>query len=275
MTKQSDEYLFSSSQEAERLQMQSRVWEDEAEALFDRIGVQRGWHCADLGCGAMGVLGCLSRRVGDTGRVIGVELDPQLVAAAQAYIQAEDLSNAEVFQGDAYRTELPSNSFDLTHMRFVLAPVGRNEEMLHEMLSLTRPGGVIVLEEPVSDTFYPYPPNAAWGRLVEAIYKAAEGLGGDFYVGKRLYALLRQGGLEDVQVRPVVKTFRNGHPYMRLPIIVASQPTLRQRIIDMGLMSAEALDETISEVERMVQDPEVLLMSFVLMQVWGRKPQSS
>ncbi len=54
--------LAGGSAELERLRLQARVWEPEAEALFHCIGVRPGWACVDLGCGGMGVLGPLAVR---------------------------------------------------------------------------------------------------------------------------------------------------------------------------------------------------------------------
>jgi len=63
-----DAYLLSGAHgELERLRLQAQVWEPDAEALLDSIRVRRGWDCIDLGCGAMGILGPLSRRVGPDG----------------------------------------------------------------------------------------------------------------------------------------------------------------------------------------------------------------
>ena len=54
MTATADAYLLSSgAAELERLRLQARVWEPEAEHLLDRIGVEPGWRCLDLGCGGM------------------------------------------------------------------------------------------------------------------------------------------------------------------------------------------------------------------------------
>jgi hypothetical protein len=58
--------LASGATELERLRLQARVWEPETERWLDEIGIQQGWACADLGCGAMGIIGPLSRRVGTT-----------------------------------------------------------------------------------------------------------------------------------------------------------------------------------------------------------------
>jgi trans-aconitate methyltransferase len=87
MDQSSAQYLLAgSASELERLRLQARVREPEAEAILDQIGIQTGWSCIDLGCGAMGILDPLSRRVGASGRVIGVDNDQKQLAAARAYV---------------------------------------------------------------------------------------------------------------------------------------------------------------------------------------------
>jgi ubiquinone/menaquinone biosynthesis C-methylase UbiE len=62
MAESTEQYLLAgSAAELERLGLQARVWDPEAGAMLDRIGLQPGWHCLDLGCGAMGIWGPLSR----------------------------------------------------------------------------------------------------------------------------------------------------------------------------------------------------------------------
>src|SRR5689334_21131938 len=111
--------LAGGAAELERLQLQARVWEPATEAFLDQIGILPGAHCLDLGCGAMGILGPLSRRVGPTGRVVGFDQDPKQLAAARHFVQAAGLTNVELIEGDAYHTTLPRHAFDLVHVRFV------------------------------------------------------------------------------------------------------------------------------------------------------------
>ncbi len=135
MTEASENYLLAGgAAELERLQLQARVWEPEAEVMLDQIGLQARWQCLDLGCGAMGILGPLSRRAGPTGRVVGVDLDVRQLAAARAFLQKAGLHNVEIMEQDAYHTGFPRQSFDLVHVRFVFAPVGRDEDLLDEMV---------------------------------------------------------------------------------------------------------------------------------------------
>lgn len=76
---------------------------------FDNVGIQPGWHCLDLGCGAMGILGPLSRRVGPAGLVTGVDRDAQQLAAARAYVADDGLSNVKIIEADAFASALPNS----------------------------------------------------------------------------------------------------------------------------------------------------------------------
>src|SRR5438034_8759071 len=124
--------------------------------MLEMIGVAPGWRCIDLGCGGLGILGTLSRRAGPKGEVTGVDMDAKQLAAARAYVAGEDLKNVKVLELDAYNTRLPRESFDLTHVRFVFAPVGRDADLLREMIALTRPGGTIAIQEPDAASWNSY-----------------------------------------------------------------------------------------------------------------------
>src|SRR5262249_1501098 len=103
--------LADGAAELERLRLQARVWEPEVEAMLDRIGLTPGANCLDAGCGALGILGPLSRRVGASGRVVGIDTDPKLLEAARAFVRETGLSNVELLERDAYSTDLPRASF--------------------------------------------------------------------------------------------------------------------------------------------------------------------
>jgi SAM-dependent methyltransferase len=271
-TTSSSYLLAGGSAELERLRFQARVWEPEAELMLDRIGVAPGWRCVDLGCGAMGVLGPLSRCVGPQGHVLGVDIDAKLLGAAREYIHDQRLTNVELLELDAYHSQLPRESFDFTHVRFVFGPVGRDQELLHEMLALTRPGGLLAIQEPDCVSWNCYPPNAGWATLKAAIEGAFARAGGDINAGQRTFGLLRGAGLEDVQVRAAVVALQDQHPYKRLPVQFAA--SLRGRILDSGLLSESELDAAVAECERVAADPQTIVISMVVTQVWGRKPKA-
>jgi len=261
------DYFLASEAELERLQLQARVWQTEAENMLDQIGIQSGWSCIDLGCGAMGILGPLSLRAGPSGRVVGQDIDERLLFAAQAYTQKEKLANVELLIGDVVNTTLPQDSFDLVHARFVLPHVPV-DKFLEEMIRLAKPGGVVAVQEPDHSSWNFYPPCEKWKRLV-GLLEDTFALQGDINIGKRTYHLLQQAGLQEVKVRAAVLALQDRHPYMRMAIVGAQ--AMRSRMIKAGLTTEDEFENLIQAVKQCTDDPQRIQITFTVTQVWGRK----
>jgi hypothetical protein len=137
------------------------------------------------------------------------------------------------------------------------------------MLALTRPGGVLVVQEPDATSWNGFPPQPAWERLKGAILAAFARGEGDFNAGRRTYGMWRQAGLEEVQVRAAAMALPPGHPYRRLPIQFAT--SLRRRILEGQLLTEAALDDAMAACEQMATDANTFSMTSILSQVWGRK----
>lgn len=262
-------YLLDGEAEVERLRIQARLYEPPAEALLDAIGVGAGWTCADLGCGAMGILAPLWRRVGTGGRVVGLDLVPAQVAAARAYVRDERLTGVEVELGDAFASDLPRGSFDLVHARALATTCGRERDLLAAMIDLARPGGVVALQEPAGNPPQFFPPCPAHDRIWSAVVDAFADAGGDLAVGLRTFDLLRRAGLRDVQARAFTAALHDRHPYMRNVLQAAA--SLRPRILRRALASAAGLDADLAACEERCADPATLYINYTMTQVWGRK----
>lgn len=255
--------------EQARQSLEARAWESEAERLLDRIGVRPGARCIDLGCGAEGLLGPLSRRAGPTGRVLGVDADPLLLAAARAYADRQGLANVQLLLADVYQTRLSRESFDVVHARFLCPPPGRDAELMRELASLVRPRGALAVQEPDSGTWSCRPEAPAFGTLRDAILAAAARAGEDLDAGRRVFELLRETGLQDVRIRAAVLAFQDGHPYMEVPLLLAD--SLRTEILRARLLSEGALDRALAEYGTFLRRPGSYMVSCTLMQAWGRK----
>jgi SAM-dependent methyltransferase len=228
------EYLLAgSSGEAERLRIQALAWEPQVEIMLTEMGVEPGWRCIDVGCGSQGIIGPLARRVGRGGSVVAFDRDPVLLMAARQYCKSKEFGNVEFRQGDLFAMDLPAGSFDLVHARFVLAPIGRDREVLERMVCLVRDGGLIALEEPDTANWTCTPPSPAWDYLKASVLRAFEDSGGDLNAGARLGKLLRGRELQPVHVREAVLTLPGRHPYSRMLIRLAQ--SLRARATLPGL----------------------------------------
>jgi SAM-dependent methyltransferase len=251
--------------EIERLLIQGAAMAPDTEVMLNRIGVKEGWSCLDVGCGPRGITDLLSKRVGARGRVVGLDMDAQFLEVARAGAQR----NVAFRQDDAYGSDLPDGSFDLVHMRFVASTTGDPGRLLKEAIRLARPGGIVALQEPDGSTLDCYPPHPAWDRLKAALLGAFSGVGADVRLAKRLYAIVRQTGLGDVQYRTFLIGVRSGDPLVDyLPSIVES---LRGTVIKLGLLSESEFSDVLAECRNHLLKPDTSFTMYTVAQVWGRK----
>jgi ubiquinone/menaquinone biosynthesis C-methylase UbiE len=253
--------------EIERLRIQGDAMAPGCREMLDRIGVAPGWRCLDIGCGPRGITDLLSERVGANGRVVGLDMDEQHLAHARRTAAG----NVEFIRGDAYSSNLPASSFDLVHMRFVASTAGDPERLLREAMRLTRAGGVVALQEPDASTLNCYPPHPAWDKLKAALIGAFAGVGADLELARRLYALVLQAGLMDVQYRPFLIGVRSTDEIVDyLPSTVES---LRGTVLKLGLLSRAEFPAVLAECRAHLRDPGTVFTMYTVAQVWGRKPR--
>ncbi len=257
--------LGDQASERERLQLQSRVWEPAGERLLARLGDGRGLRALEVGCGAMGWLRILSRWVGSGGEVVGTDVDARMLEAAAALVAENALANVSVTRDDYFVSALPEASFDLVHLRFQLAPIGRAPEQVAIATRLVKPGGWVVLEDPETGSWRenPLAPSAAHLRclILESFARA----GGDFDAGRRLVEYLRATRIE-ASVAAECIALEPGHPYLQLPAQFAA--SLRPRLLE--LVEERELDRLIEGARSELADPRRWGTTFTLVQAWGR-----
>lgn len=268
---QPDPYLLGYRKgEQDRLERQALELARESEWLFAEVGVRDGWQVVEIGCGPRGCLGLLSERVGAGGRVIGVERSAEQVERARRFAAERGLSNVELLHGDARATGLPDASFDLVTARLVLVNVPEPGQILAEMVRLARPGGVIALHEPDSTTQRCDPPLPAQVRLLELLDSYAAMNGIDRSIGLRVPRMLREAGVLDVRVHPLVHAYPLEHG--RRMLLLEFVENARDRLLEKKLIRADELDELTGALKRHLADPATLVLSSVFLQTWGRAP---
>jgi SAM-dependent methyltransferase len=251
--------------ELERLRLQSRVWEPAGEEFLAHLGSADGLRALEVGCGAMGWLRILSRWVGPEGSVTATDVDEKMLAAAVSFCAEESLANVRVLQDDFFATGLPPASFDLVHLRFQLAPLGRAMEQVTTACRLAKPGGWVVLEDPETGTWRENPLAPSAARLRIMILDAFARAGGDFNAGRRLPEHLRAVGITPA-VRATCVALEPGHPYLQLPVQFAT--SLRPRLL--ALLPESELDRLLEAAKVELADPARWGTTFTLVQAWGR-----
>jgi SAM-dependent methyltransferase len=201
--------------------------------------------------------------------VVGLDADPVMLDAARALVEASHLQSVELTEGDAYRTGLPPNAFDLVHVRYLAGTAGQPGDLLAEAVRLARPGGVVAFQEPDTDTLECHPSHPAWDRLRTALQEGFASVGADTRLAKRLYRLFRLAGLEDVRYRPFLVGVTSGEPMA--DFLPATIQSIRSALIDRGIIPEAELDAALAACRRHLADPDTVFTSFLTAQVWGRK----
>lgn len=118
--------------------------------------VRPGETVVDIGCGA-GVDSILAaRKVGPSGRVVGVDMTAEMVKKATANAVAAGVTNAEFHQGEADRLPVGDETADVVISNGVFNLCLDKPKVLAEVFRLLRPGGRvqmadILLDEAVTD----------------------------------------------------------------------------------------------------------------------------
>ena len=77
------------------------------EAAFQHLDLKPGESVLDLGCGTGISFERLHREVGPQGRIIGLELSPEMLELARRRVDLKGWSNVTLIQGDANTAEIP------------------------------------------------------------------------------------------------------------------------------------------------------------------------
>ena len=100
-----------------------------------------GERVLDLGCGAGFDTLMAARRVGITGKVIGVDMTPEMIAKARTNAEILGLANVEFVLGEIETLPLADSSVDLVISNGVFNLCSDKPKVLSEVFRVLKPGG--------------------------------------------------------------------------------------------------------------------------------------
>ena len=129
------------------LERDEREREERTDLLIAALDLKPGMVVADVGAGT----GYLSRRmankVGTTGRVLAVDVQPEMVRMLEAMVARDKLPQVKPSLGTAQDVKLPSGSIDLAVMVDVYHELAYPKEVLASIVDALKPDGRVVFVE--------------------------------------------------------------------------------------------------------------------------------
>lgn len=132
---------------AEWLIRDTREREERCSLMLANLGMKRGMTIVDMGCGNGFYALQMARVVGAEGKVIGVDIQPEMLKMLKERSSKAELTNIEPILGTVADPKLPQGKVDLILCVDVYHEFSHPEQMLKGMRDSLAPGGVIALLE--------------------------------------------------------------------------------------------------------------------------------
>jgi SAM-dependent methyltransferase len=226
---------------------------------LDRLGDLTGWRCWEVGVGGGSIARWLASRVGDSGSVIGTDINLQWAGDVPR--------NVDLIRHDVVTEPAPADDFDLVHARLVMIHLPQRIEVLNRLASSLRPGGWLVIEDfddATAGLFSDDADDELFNRVYAAIRALLQESGADTSYARRLVRIFRSLGLVDVGAEGFV-VFPTGSS----PAATILQANLRQvgaRLVERGHVPA-------ADIERALELLDADSFTFIfnmLVSAWGQ-----
>jgi ubiquinone/menaquinone biosynthesis C-methylase UbiE len=131
-----------------------RCIDDDDAIIVETLGLSQGLSVLDAGCGPGRLTVPLARAVGPTGRVLAVDLQPGMLARAEAKTAAAGLAHVDFLEAGLGDGRLPRAAFDRALMVTVLGEIPNREATFAELFDALKPGGILAVVEVIFDPHF-------------------------------------------------------------------------------------------------------------------------
>jgi arsenite methyltransferase len=166
----------------------------------------------DLGSGAGADVLISARRVGASGRAIGLDMTDEMLALARANAAAAGVENVEFVKGYLEDVPLPDDSVDVVISNCVINLAADKRVVLAEAARVLRPGGRFAVSDVITDEGMDDATRADMQQWTGCIAGAL--------TEREFRAALTDAGLIDIDIRPTHRV----HEHAGSAIVRASKP---------------------------------------------------
>jgi arsenite methyltransferase len=166
----------------------------------------------DLGSGAGADVLISARRVGPTGKAIGLDMTDEMLTLARANAAAAGIANAEFVKGYIEDIPLPDDSIDVVISNCVINLAADKRRVLAEAARVLRPGGRLAVSDVVADRDMDAATRADMAAFTGCIAGAL--------TEDEFRAALADAGLAEIEIRPTHRV----HAHAASAVVRARKP---------------------------------------------------
>jgi len=129
----------------------SREKSEKVSEVLAALQAEPGKRVADLGAGEGFYTLRIARAVGATGRVTAVDISEKYLEKLRARLKQEDITNVDLVVAGVDDPHLPTGTLDAVLIYNAYHEMTAHESILKAVLAALKPGGRLVMSEPVHD----------------------------------------------------------------------------------------------------------------------------
>jgi SAM-dependent methyltransferase len=248
--------------EHERLQDQAGTL---VELLHSDTAYPPGSSVLEAGCGVGAQTVTLARRSPEA-RFTSIDVSAESVAEARRRTDRAGLDNVELRQADIFDLPFGAESFDHVFVCFVLEHLAQPVEALVLLERLLKPGGTITVIEGDHGSAYFHPDSAAAHAAIRCQVELQEAAGGNALIGRRLYPLMTEAGLDGVRVSPRLVYVDSSRPELvdgfTRKTFTAMIEGVREPAVAAGLIEPASFDAGVRDLHRTTEPDGVFCYTF-------------
>jgi ubiquinone/menaquinone biosynthesis C-methylase UbiE len=127
---------------------------NKAKNIIKFLDIKRGMIVLDFGCGPGRLSIPLAHEVGETGKVIALDIQTKMLDKVKIKAQKENLKNITFLHAAAGEGALEKNNFDRAVLITVIGEIPNQKKALEEIYASLKPGGILSIAEIIFDPHY-------------------------------------------------------------------------------------------------------------------------
>jgi SAM-dependent methyltransferase len=243
--------------------------QDQAGTLVDLLHCDTAYPSGSVvleaGCGVGAQTVTLAQR-SPGAQFTSVDVSADSIAEAKQTVEAAGLTNVRFQQADIFALPFAPESFDHVFVCFVLEHLSRPVEALAILNRLLEPGGTMTVIEGDHGSAYFHPDSNAARRAIQCQVELQRLAGGNALIGRQLYPLMVEAGLEAVRVSPRMVYVDSSRPDLvdgfTRKTFAAMIEGVRDSATAAGIIDAEAFDAGVRDLHRTAEADGVFCYTF-------------
>lgn len=268
------EYAYAGKlEEAIRLEAQAKALEKIIEKELEILDLKPNMKVLDAGCGT----GTVTRRMAlklFPEEACGVDVDPLFIDEAKKSASREGIKNIRFELGNIDNLKYENGTFDLSFCRLVLMHVSSPVKTITELKRVTKKGGIVAASDVDDGAMLSFPQAPRFFDLWSKFGQWANARGDDRYIGRQLFSIFSEAGLNSVKIYPLPMYATRQNPdalkmLVYVPVQIVEQD--KDAMIKEGVTTAKDCKEAMREIQLVLSHPGAFAMGLTFLAI-GKVP---